>query len=67
MLRTVLLGALLAACLSPLLAQEQKPAEVKVGDAVAEFTPHNWINPPTWTSFASLKGDVILIKAWGIN
>jgi hypothetical protein len=40
---------------------------LSVGDTVAEIAPRNWINPPTWGSFEQLKGDVILIKAWGIN
>jgi hypothetical protein len=37
---------------------------LKVGDPVAEFTPNNWINPPVFDTFASLKGDVIVFYAW---
>ncbi|MCA8916786.1 MAG: hypothetical protein KDB90_15440 [Planctomycetes bacterium] len=64
MLRTLVLGALLAVCAVPVFAQD---SGLKVGDDVVEFTPHNWINPPTFGSFGELKGDVIVIKAWGIN
>lgn len=42
-------------------------AEVNVGDDVAEFSPRNWINPPAFNSFEELRGDVIMIKAWGKN
>ncbi|MBK8206581.1 MAG: hypothetical protein IPK87_07245 [Planctomycetes bacterium] len=60
-MRLLLLPALLLACV-PLAAQE-----VKVGDDVAEFSPRNWINPPAFGSFEELRGDVIMIKAWGKN
>lgn len=59
-MRALLLPAVLLACL-PLAA------EVKVGDDVAEFSPRNWINPPAFASFEELRGDVIMIKAWGKN
>ncbi|MCC7508853.1 MAG: hypothetical protein IT464_05730 [Planctomycetes bacterium] len=52
---------LLLACL-PLAAEP-----LKVGDDAADFAPSNWINPPTFTSFAELRGDVILLKTWGIS
>ncbi|MBK8206583.1 MAG: redoxin domain-containing protein [Planctomycetes bacterium] len=42
-------------------------AQVKVGDDAPDFSPRNWINPPTFNSFDELAGDVILLKAWGIN
>lgn len=61
MVRTFLLGAVLA------LLSTSAFAQIKVGDDVAEFTPRNMINTPWYTSFADLKGDVILIKAWGKN
>lgn len=61
MVRTFLVGALLALIAAPAFAQ------LKVGDDVAEFTPRNLINTPSYTSFAELKGDVIMIKAWGKN
>jgi len=61
MVRTFLLGAVLALIAAPAFAQ------IKVGDDVADFTPRNIINAPSYTSFTELKGDVILIKAWGKN
>lgn len=61
MVRTFLLGAVLALLAAPAFAQ------VKVGDDVPEFTPRNVINTPAYTSFSELRGDVILIKAWGKN
>ncbi|MCB9894854.1 MAG: hypothetical protein H6839_10415 [Planctomycetes bacterium] len=64
MFRTLILGSLLAVFVAPVFAQE---SGLKVGDDVVEFTPHNWINPPEFGSFGELKGDVIFIKAWGIN
>ncbi|MCA8913462.1 MAG: hypothetical protein KDB82_17310 [Planctomycetes bacterium] len=65
MLRTLCLAALLALMVAPAFAQETK--ELKVGDKVADFTPRDWINQPTFESFSELKGDVIVLKAWGIN
>ncbi len=56
-----LIVAALLAC-APLAGEE-----LKVGDDVADFTPNNWVNPPTWSSFEELRGDVILFFAWGIN
>jgi hypothetical protein len=61
MFRTFLMGAMLALIAAPAFAQ------LKVGDDVAEFSPRNVINTPVYTNFAELKGDVILIKAWGKN
>jgi hypothetical protein len=37
---------------------------LKVDDPVAEFAPNNWLNPPAYDTFASLKGDVIVFFAW---
>ena len=65
MLRTMLLGALMALFVAPVFAQDAN--EIKVGDDVVDFTPRDWINQPTFQSFSELKGDVILIKAWGID
>jgi hypothetical protein len=59
MIRSLLV--LLFACI-PLSAQG-----IAVGATAVEFTPRNWINPPTWASFEELRGDVVLIKAWGKN
>lgn len=42
-------------------------AQVKVGDDAPDFAPANWINPPTFDSLDELQGDVIFLKAWGIN
>ncbi|MBZ0137431.1 MAG: hypothetical protein K8I27_13775 [Planctomycetes bacterium] len=61
MVRTFLLCSVLALVAAPAFAQ------VKVGDDVPEFTPRNLINTPSYRSFSELKGDVILIKAWGKN
>jgi hypothetical protein len=71
MLRTLMLSALLALIGAPLFAQEAPPEPtepgLKVGDDATDFAPRNWINQPVWESFAELRGDVILLKAWGIN
>jgi hypothetical protein len=78
MIRTLALSALFALVVSPAFAQDTPPAPqpepettetggLKVGDDAPDFSPRNWINPPTWESFAELRGDVILLKAWGIN
>jgi hypothetical protein len=71
MIRTLTLSALLALISTPLLAQDTPPepteSGLKVGDEAPDFTPRNWINRPLWDSFAELKGDVIVLKAWGIN
>lgn len=42
-------------------------AQVKVGDDAPDCSPTNWINPPIAQSFDELEGDVIFLKAWGIN
>jgi hypothetical protein len=74
MIRTFALSALIALAAAPVFAQDTPPAAetteesgLKVGDDAPDFSPRNWINPPTWESFAELRGDVILLKAWGIN
>ena len=67
MFRTFMLGALLALLTAPAFAQDSPYPILKVGEDAAEFTPRNVINTPWYTSFAELKGDVILIKAWGKN
>ena len=81
MLRTIALLAFMALAATHALAQETPPqpepvpvpaepvddGSLKVGDDAPDFTPRNWINPPAWESFSELKGDVILLKAWGIN
>jgi hypothetical protein len=73
MLRTFALSVLIALAAAPVFAQDAPAPEtaetggLKVGDDAPDFSPRNWINPPTWESFAELRGDVILLKAWGIN
>ena len=48
-----------------LLCASLAAQELKVGDTAADFSPANWINPPAYGSFEELRGDVILLKAWG--
>lgn len=59
-MRLLLASALMVACL-PLAA------DVKVGDTAPDIQAMHWINPPAWSSLADLKGDVVMIKAWGKN
>ena len=47
----------------PLVAQQ----DFKVGDEAEDMAISNWINSPEQPLFSELKGDVVLIKAWGIN
>lgn len=47
----------------PLAAQ----GALKVGDAATDIEVTHWINTPATPNFSELKGDVILLKAWGIN
>ena len=47
----------------PLVAQQ----DFKVGDEAEDMTISNWVNSPEQPLFSELKGDVVLIKAWGIN
>lgn len=61
-MKTLLWAALAALCL-PLMAQEA----LKVGDVAKDIEVSNWVNTPATPSFSELRGDVILIKAWGIN
>lgn len=72
MLRTLAFSALLALFAAPAFAQDTPETEpeatgLKVGDDAPDFSPRNWINQPVWESFSELRGDVILLKAWGIN
>jgi hypothetical protein len=60
-MRLLLLSAFLLAC-TPLAAQG-----LEVGADAAEFKPNYWLNPPVFRSFEDLRGDVVLIKAWGKN
>jgi hypothetical protein len=53
---------LLAMLMAPAFAQS-----LEVGDEAADIFPNNWINPPTWGTLDELRGDVVLIKSWGIS
>lgn len=64
MLRTLLFSALLVAFAAQVMAQDDG---VKVGDDIVNLNPRNWINPPLIQNFDELKGDVIMVKSWGIN
>lgn len=72
-MRTLLLGLLAAIICAPLAAQEGEKPEVqeepglKVGDEAVDLEIGNWINTPAMPKFSELKGDVILLKSWGIN
>jgi hypothetical protein len=62
MLKYFLFALLVAA---PLCAQEAKP--LKVGDTPPELHVTYWLDAPDMTTLAEMAGDVVLIKAWGIN
>ncbi|MBE7492761.1 MAG: hypothetical protein HS108_13535 [Planctomycetes bacterium] len=68
-MKTLMIGLLAALVCAPLAAQEEKPAEpgLKVGDEAADLEIGNWINTPAVPRFSDLRGDVILLKSWGIN
>jgi hypothetical protein len=61
-MKALLFAAIAALCL-PLMAQEG----LKVGDEAVDIEVSNWVNTPAMPSLTALRGDVILIKAWGIN
>lgn len=66
MLRSLLLTGIVSLTFSlmtaPVFAQG-----LAVGDDVADLECRNWINQPAWASFSELKGDVILVRAWGLD
>ena len=74
-MRTLLVGLLAALLCAPLAAQEkaeekpevQEEPGLKVGDEAVDLEIGNWINAPAMPKFSELKGDVILLKSWGIN
>lgn len=70
-MRTLLLGLLAALLCAPLAAQEkpevQEEPGLKVGDEAVDLEIGNWINTPAMPKFSELRGDVILLKSWGIN
>jgi hypothetical protein len=61
-LRRTLLLLALAMLATPAFAQESL-----VGKDAPTFDAGNCINKPEATTFEQCKGDVILIKYWGIN
>ena len=63
MIRAFCTVVLLALFALPLTAQQ----DFKVGDEAEDMTISNWVNSPEQPLFSELKGDVVLIKAWGIN
>lgn len=60
-MKTLMLCTLLLAGV-PLAAQG-----LEAGADAAEINPRAWVNPPAFGSFEALRGDVVLIKAWGKN
>lgn len=62
MIRTFCTALALALLALPLAAQD-----FKVGDNAEDIPVNNWVNAPEQAAFSELQGDVILIKAWGIN
>jgi hypothetical protein len=71
-MRTLLMGLLAAIICAPLAAQDEKPEVqeepgLKVGDEAVDLEIGNWINTPAVTKFSEMRGDVILLKSWGIN
>ena len=36
-----------------------------VGDEIDDHSVEHWINPPAWTEFSDLRGDVVVFKKWG--
>lgn len=62
MFRSMLLTGLFALVAVPVMAQG-----VELGEEVADIDSRNWINQPAFSSFSELKGDVILIQAWGVG
>lgn len=63
MIRTFCTAVMLTLFALPLVAQQG----FKVGDEAEDMAISNWVNSPEQPLFSELKGDVVLIKAWGIN
>ncbi|MBK9975728.1 MAG: hypothetical protein IPP14_13235 [Planctomycetes bacterium] len=67
-MKSLLPALLLALLCAPLAAQDtQAEPGLKVGDEAVDLEISNWVNTPAWPKFSELRGDVILVKAWGIN
>lgn len=62
MLRIALLAAALLMAGS---AWAQSP--LKTGDTAPDLNVSYWLDVPEFTSFSEVRGDVILLKAWGSN
>ncbi|MCA8916386.1 MAG: hypothetical protein KDB90_13330 [Planctomycetes bacterium] len=54
---------LLLAFLMPLALSAQEA--YGVGDEIDDHSVEHWINPPAWTEFSDLRGDVVVFKKWG--
>lgn len=61
-MRMWMLALALAAC-APLYAQ-QSPA---VGDVAPDFGATLWLDAPRKATLAEYEGDVVFLKAWGID
>jgi hypothetical protein len=57
------LGLVLLLCAATLSAQEPW----KVGDEPTDVQVEYWLNPPAYTRFSDLRGEVILFKKWGCD
>ena len=40
---------------------------LKTGDNAPDLNVSYWLDVPEFTSFSEVRGDVILLKAWGSN
>lgn len=61
-MRWMLVTLTLCAC-APLYAQES----LKVGDAAPDFGATLWLDAPRRASLSELEGEVVFLKAWGID
>jgi len=60
-------AALVLLAAAPAFAQDDGSESLKVGDDAPSISVEFWLNTPTFTDFASLTGDVVFLKAWGIS
>ncbi len=65
MLRQMTFYAMLLFACAPLFAQSASTLEV--GDLAPELHVTYWFNTPEMTTLGEMRGDVVLIKAWGIS
>jgi hypothetical protein len=47
-----------------LFAQDAEKPYTK-GDTIEDHDIEHWVNPPAWSDFSDLKGDVVVFKKWG--